>query len=145
MLKQKTFIFSFIVLVILAVCNYFGLKFNLYWVYRWYDIPMHMLGGLWVSLFSVFSFNYLRNFFPTIFNRINILYIVVLILLFITISWEVFEVWGKITFIRDIGYWPDTLGDILNAYIGGVVTYLFFVRKNKNVVELVYENNNIIK
>ncbi len=145
MFKHKSFIFSFIILIILAIGNYLGVKFNLYWFYRWYDIPMHILGGLWVSLFSVFLFNYLRRFFPIYFSRLNISYVVFFVILFITICWEIFEIFGGITFIKDTGYWLDTISDIFNAYIGGAVTYLFFIRKNKNGIELIYENNNQIK
>jgi len=129
--KRKILISSLIVIIFIAFSNYIGMKYNLYWVYKWYDIPMHILGGFCVGLFSlylyssfqknIFTANYRRNFFIFLF----------FILFFITISWEIFELVSKITFINDQGYWIDTIGDILNAYFGGMVVYLFFIRNKK--------------
>ena len=145
MFKQKIFIISFILLIIIAVFNYLGVKFYLYWVYRWYDIPMHMLGGLWVSLFtlSVYSYfyknvsilNYRRKVFTTVF----------IVLIFVIIFWEAFELVGGITSWNNNGYWMDTLGDILNGFIGGTMGYLFFIRNKKCNVDLGCDYNSIIK
>ena len=145
MFKQKIFIASFVVLVIVAVFNYIGIKFSLYWVYRWYDTPMHMLGGLWVSLFSLSLYTYFYKISPNIFCNIKVSYMLFFVLLIITTSWEIFELLGHITFVGDRGYWPDTLHDILNAYIGGIFAYIFFIKNNKENIELLVENNNIKK
>jgi len=118
MFKQKIFIVSFFVLALIAVLNYVGIKLSLYWVYRWYDIPMHMLGGLCVTLFSLSLYSHLNRVFPIIVYKINVFYVLFFTLLVVTISWEVFELLGQITFVGDRGYWPDTLDDILNAYMG---------------------------
>jgi len=144
MFKQKIFVISFIVLVLIAVFNYLGMKFNLYWFYRWYDIPMHMLGGFWVTLFSLSIYSHFSKSFPVISYYVKFLYIMLFILLAVTISWEVFELAGGITFVDDRGYWIDTFADILNAYIGGAVVYFLFIKNNKNEKILVTEkfNNN---
>ncbi|MDD4803574.1 MAG: hypothetical protein PHN69_00115 [Candidatus Pacebacteria bacterium] len=144
MFKQKIFVISFIVLVLIAVFNYLGMKFNLYWFYRWYDIPMHMLGGFWVTLFSLSIYNHFSKIFPVISYYVKFLYVMLFILLAVAISWEVFELAGGITFVDDRGYWIDTFADILNAYIGGAVVYFLFIKNNKNEKILVTEkfNNN---
>lgn len=64
------------------------------------------------------------------------------ILLVVTISWEIFEFIGGITFIDDRGYWIDTFADILNAYIGGAVVYFLFIKNKKNEKTLVTKNIN---
>ena len=56
MFKQKIFIYSFIVLVLVAIFNYLGTNYYFYIIYDWYDIPMHIIGGLWVSLFTIFLY-----------------------------------------------------------------------------------------
>ena len=141
MFKQKIFIASFIVLILVAVLNYIGVTYNLYWVYRWYDIPMHMLGGLWVSLFSLSIFSYFGKKNSIVNYRMKAFLIVFFALLFITISWEIFELWGGITFINERGYWFDTLHDIFNAYVGGMVAYVFFIKNKKCAFSLVFNNN----
>ena len=132
MFKQKIFITSFIVLVSVAILNYAGIKYNLYWIYNWYDIVMHMLGGLWVSLFSMSIFIYFfRDVSNPDYNK-NILKIVLFALLFMTLSWEVFELLGKITFLSDGKlYWFDTIKDIIDGFIGGIGGYYFYTKNSK--------------
>lgn len=131
MFKRKIFIYSFILLILIAIFNYIGVKFCWYWTYRWYDIPMHIAGGLWVSLFFLFLYDYFVNKFTIKNYKIKVFWVVFCVLLFITVSWEIFEVLGGINFTGDRGYWPDTLGDILNGFIGGMIGYLFFIKSKK--------------
>ena len=92
---------------------------------------MHMLGGLWVSLFTLSIYEYFCD--DNISNtncRKKIFYIVFLVLLFIAISWEIFELVGKITFLNDgIWYWFDTTKDIIDDLIGGIIGYVFYIKK----------------
>ncbi len=143
MFKQKIFILSFIVLVLVASFNYLGVTFSLYWVYKWYDIPMHMLGGLWVSLFTLSFYPYLNKHYLVKDFNINPLYAVFISLLFMIIAWEIFELIGGMALLSDRGYWPDTLGDVLNGYIGGIVGYLFYLKENN--VELLRSKIKILK
>ena len=145
MFKKKTFIISFIVLVVVAVLNYIGNNFYLYWIYKWYDIPMHILGGLWVSLLSLSVYSYFDKNVSIINYHWRVFRIVFLGLLFMIIFWEIFELVGGMTSLNDNGYWPDTLGDILNGFIGGMIGYFFFIIRKKSDVELEYKNNQIIK
>lgn len=142
MIKQKTFIASFVVLVAVAFFNNLGTNLNLYWIYRWYDIPMHMLGGLWVALFSLSLYPLINELLLEKGYKISAFYLSILALLFMTISWELFELLGQITTMIDIGYWSDTLSDILNGYIGGMFGYLFYLKHGN--LDLVL-SNKIIK
>jgi hypothetical protein len=92
---------------------------------------MHIAGGLWVSLFFLFLYDYFVNKFTIKNYKIKVFWVVFCVLLFITVSWEIFEVLGGINFTGDRGYWPDTLGDILNGFIGGMIGYLFFIKSKK--------------
>lgn len=144
MFKQKIFITSFLVLVIVAIFHYIGIKYYLYWTVKWYDIPMHILGGLWVSLLSLSIYAHFYGNASIINYRRKVFKVVFLVLLFVTVSWEVFELIGKITFLNDKGYWLDTFKDIFDGYIGGMIGYFFFIRNKKCKVELVSTNNKII-
>ena len=126
MFKQKIFIFSFIVLCIVAVFNNLGNNYNLYEIYSWYDIPMHLLGGLWVSLFSLFLYPHINKRFSIANSHMGVFVMIFFILLFITVSWEIFELVGGMMSLNDPGYWPDTLGDIMNGFIGGILGYFYW-------------------
>jgi hypothetical protein len=130
MFKQKIFIYSFIVLILVAIFNYLGTNYYFYITYDWYDIPMHILGGLWVSLFTIFLYTlYYKNTLIKE-NRKRILSIVCIALLFMTISWEMFEIISKITLPSDGAlYWIDTIKDITDGYIGGMIGYFFYIKK----------------
>lgn len=132
MFKQKIFIYSFIVLVIVAIANHLGAQFNLYYIYPWYDIPMHMLGGLWVSLFTIFLYtNFYNNSLDTNYPK-KILKVVLISLLFMTVSWEIFELIGKITFLSEGKlYWIDVIKDIIDGFIGGIIGYYFYTKNTK--------------
>ena len=99
-----------------------------------------MLGGLWVALFSFSLYPYvkeagLKNY------KISPFYLAFFSLLFMTLSWEIFEILGRITSVSDIGYWRDTVSDILNGYIGGMFGYLFFLKHGN--IDLVLSNKSI--
>ncbi len=53
--------------------------------------------------------------------------------LVIGILWEYFEVTNGNVFMNMNGYWPDTLSDVLNGFIGGVLAYLYII-KNENSI-----------
>jgi len=133
MFKHKIFITSFIVLIIVAVFNYLGGKYYLYWIYQWYDIPMHILGGLWVSLFSISIFTHFDKNILVINYKKKIFKIVFFSLLLLTISWEIFELVSKITLLSDgTSYWVDTIKDIIDGFIGGMIGYCLYYTKILN-------------
>ncbi|MFA5934431.1 MAG: hypothetical protein WC827_00895 [Candidatus Paceibacterota bacterium] len=148
MFKQKIFIASFVTLIIVASLNYFGGKFYWYWTYKWFDIPMHMLGGLWISLFSLSLYAFFYKKLSILNYRMNVLGIVAFAVLSIGVSWELFELLGGITSLHDgTSYWIDTISDIMNDSIGGLVGYFFFIknRKCESVLSCETVNNNQIK
>ncbi len=147
--KQKTLlILTLVVIIFVAIFNYIGIKYNLYWIYKWYDIPMHLLGGFCVGLFSLFLYKNFNKNISIVNYRRKVFVFVFLILLFVTVSWEIFELIGGITFLTDKGYWLDNIGDIMNGLLGGIVAYLFFIRNKKCNTKLGCinnQNNKIIK
>lgn len=130
--KQKIFIASFLTLMIVGLFQYLGCKYDTYYFYPSFDIPMHILGGLWTSLFAL-SFILHLNLFNK--DKKKIFYLILAILFFVIVSWEIFEFTTKITALSDDGYWLDTWGDVLNGFIGGIFGYYYFVwKKNLSIV-----------
>src|SRR3989344_4635970 len=132
MFKQKIFIASFIVLIIVAVSNYAGIKYGLYWTYRWFDIPVHALGGLWVSLLFLSAYPYLQKVSNKLDSR-KVLQSLLIVILAVTISWEIFELAiGSVFPGQGLTYWIDTITDIINAFIGSIVGYAFYIIEKRN-------------
>jgi len=92
---------------------------------------MHFLGGLWVALTALWIFCYFGHISSIINYKTKIFFIVFLAIFIIGISWEIFELVGKITFMDDVGYWTDTFGDLFNDFLGGMVAYFYFIRRRK--------------
>lgn len=109
--------------ITIGLLNFFALKYNLFWVFKWFDIPMHFLGGVFIS--------FLASYF-ILFKNINITYTKFLlfnifaILVFGTL-WEVFEVFIGSTSIYDISYCSDTgldiMADLLGSISGALIIY----------------------
>jgi len=131
MTKLRAFWESFFVLILIVVLHFFGAHFFWYWTYKWFDIPMHFLGGLWVALTTLWISCYFGHINSIVNYKLKTLLIVLFSVIVIGISWEIFEIIGKITFIQDVGYWSDTLGDLLNDFLGGIVAYLYFIKRKK--------------
>ena len=131
MSKMRAFWESFFVLILIVVLHFLGSYFNWYWTYKWFDIPMHFLGGLWVALTALWIFCYFGHISSIINYKTKIFFIVFLAIFIIGISWEIFELVGKITFMDDVGYWTDTFGDLFNDFLGGMVAYFYFIRRRK--------------
>jgi len=86
-----------------------------YWHYRWFDIPMHILGGIAIgSLLLSFGTN----------RRTSIYF---LCMLAIVVCWEIFEyVFGIST--HQPHYWVDTFKDMADGLLGSCAA-LYFARK----------------
>lgn len=116
--RKKLFKLSFWLLVIIGIMDYIGVKFYLFWPSGYYDIPMHFLGGLWISLVFLWIWSKFKNLilFKEIFNKI------IIIVMIVGILWEIFEIIVGATSLSDgIFYWKDTFGDLTMDFIGGFI------------------------
>jgi hypothetical protein len=133
MFKQKPFPFSLIVGVILITLHYVGSYYSWYWVYPWYDVVVHVAGGLWVALLILWVAN--------IFGQVNSLKeykVKIFLMAFVSavlfgIVWELVENYTNITAVDYSGYALDTALDIFSGALGGVLAYTYFVRRRKCV------------
>lgn len=123
MRDYTTFTF-FVVFVGLAVTHYLAQQWYLYWLYPWFDNPIHFWGGFTVALGSQTpTFASLTHMRPK-----TVLGCVVLVL-GIGILWEVFE-WLYV--INDMSeYVIDTTLDLVMDVLGGI--FGFFIIKKVGV------------
>ena len=102
----------------LAIVHNLALTFFLYWKYEWFDIFMHFLGGatvaFGVSALFILKVSYFRTF-PKLLP-------VLLLVLIISIAWEIFEIVGDIV-VMDETFLPDTILDLIMDMFGGWMGY----------------------
>lgn len=119
-IKSTTFFLFLITSVILAIAHSFAVMFSLYWVYLWFDIPMHFLGGIVVALgFLSLTRVHVRH------TLIHGLVLTAGVVLVVGIGWEVFEhMTNTIALERSQGTLVrDTIGDLVVDVLGGIVGY----------------------
>lgn len=133
MLQKKLLFLSLITIFLLALLHYFGIKLHWYFYYQWLDIVAHILGGLWVTFSALWIFLKMKRLENIQNHKLKLFLIMFFSVLVIGILWEYFEVTNGNVFMNMNGYWPDTLSDVLNGFIGGVLAYLYII-KNENSI-----------
>ena len=106
--------------LLLAYIHKIAVYNSLYWNYLWFDIPMHLLGGLtfgfWAGAVS------LRMHF----TLAQAALFTAAVVFFVSIVWEVFEFTSGLTTLER-GFWLDTAGDIFFAVVGALLAYFLFL------------------
>ena len=110
--------FCLVAASVLAVVHVLSLQFFLYWHYLWLDIPMHALGGAVAALAVFVPYDFGA---PLPRRWLQPLPVLLLVLL-VALSWEVYEIMLGIPFGED--YVADTASDLGAAMLGGVTGFL---------------------
>lgn len=110
------FILFFLSLCAIAALHLVALNASLYWLYLWFDMPMHFLGG------AVAGFGFLswvgERLIPV---RSRAFLATILFVAMVGVAWEIFEWYFSL--VDTLAYWPDTIGDLLCDLLGGAVAY----------------------
>ncbi len=123
-IRIDTFFFQLSLLlgIIFLLGHVFAVMFDWYYIFPWFDAPIHILGGM----FLISSFYMIT---PEM-NLQKKLIVTLFILGIVGISVEVGE-WIIDTYIRSQSYlvlqqnnW-DTITDIMHNYIGGITIFIF--------------------
>ena len=123
-MQNKLFKNAFWILMLTGVLNLIANKFYLYWSNRYFDIPMHFLGGLWVTLTVLWIWSQRKNFTPP--GKLNLMKVGILSAIIVGILWEIYELYFGITFVSDgVRYWSDTVSDLIMDYVGAVFGSLY--------------------
>ncbi len=116
-MKPNT-LFFFLTASTLAATHYLAIEFYLYWLYPWFDAPMHFLGGITVAL----GFLSVRDFVSFVPLRFFQFLPTILFVLLVALAWEVFEVVAGLT-TGELDYAFDTASDIGLGLLGGGLGY----------------------
>ncbi len=117
--RKKLFNRQALLVIMIALVNFGALKFHWYYSLWWFDMPMHFLGGMWVSMFILW---YLKddNFSIDSIGR------VILGVFIVGLAWEVLELFLNEEFVQNAYDLPDTLSDIFFD-LSGAFTAVFYV------------------
>ncbi len=124
MIKLNT-VFTLAAASVLAVVHVLSLQFFLYWHYLWLDIPMHALGGAVVALAIFVPYDFGAPLPKRWLQPLSVL----LMVLLVALSWEVYEIMIGIPFGED--YAADTVSDLAAALLGGIVGFIVAKRFNE--------------
>lgn len=109
---------------VIATFHVLAVIFYLYWFYWWFDIPLHLLGGLCVGFFSIWAFvSYAEDRYEINYTRLLLSALAGAFM--VGVAWELFEYVQGIDF-NSIGSYPlDTLKDMFMDLCGGYFSYLY--------------------
>jgi len=139
-LNDKVFIFgtkgaarmifgvAFFVLIVIGVIHVSAIEYSLYFYYNWLDIPVHFLGGIWVSATALWLILSKEYFSSLRTNRRLLLLTLFSSALFIGLLWEAFEYVFGIAVLNPANYVPDTIKDLFTDVLGSLFLYVYYVR-----------------
>jgi hypothetical protein len=112
--------------------NLLATYWHLFFLIWWLDIPLHILGGMWVAL-SAFVIYY-RSHYAGHKNH-SALFVVsfaICTALSVGLLWELYEfVVDRAMATNDIQL-ADSLKDLFDDFLGGIVAAVIFLRKGYN-------------
>lgn len=112
----------------ILITHLIGVHFSLYWTLSWFDLLLHTLGGLFLSLVTALFFRRRSGAFP---SRSVFLRTLILATLLVGIGWEVFEYALDVAFAGK-HYAVDTTTDLLADFAGALLGFLFLRRRLLN-------------
>ncbi len=124
---MKLYIYALVVLVVVLIAHLLGIG-GLYFQYPFYDIFMHILGGIGIGLFIT---AFVKSNFSTYVSALHIRRNIVIGVLLVGIVWELFEMYYNIAGapIGTKAYYIDTVKDLIDDMIGGAIVAWVVFRK----------------
>ena len=117
LIKRLIYLIFFILVV-----NFLANKFYWYSSVWYFDMIMHFLGGFWIGLASFYTFSLQSVSDKLIFK-------ILLLVLFIGLGWEVFEILVNDVMAQNSFNFLDTLSDIFFDLSGGLCAMLYLWKK----------------
>jgi len=121
----KVSAYTLLVLLSVLIFHILGMAEHLYIRFWFYDIFMHILGGMGIAMSVYCVILFLKRD-----NIKNDLWKMLLLVLAAGLSWELFEVYFNIAGSRlwTTPYYIDTVKDLINDMIGAIIV-IFIIKK----------------
>lgn len=128
-MQKKLYRLSLFFVSFIFIINFLANKFYWYFAITWFDMLMHFLGGVFISIFAISLFY--KKFSESSFKKFITL--VLISVLLIGLAWELYEYVVEY-FIRDVDLAtiPDSFSDLLFDISGGLVGAAFVWNKIKS-------------
>lgn len=119
------------------IAHAFSVWLLFYKDFWWIDIVLHTLGGVWVAMLF---FALKNSYAPGLRSAVPDWFYVVLacgMVMLIGVAWEWFEYSFDFFFAKEDLKWraqlglPDTMGDLLADFIGGLAISLYIMKKER--------------
>lgn len=113
------------------VMNALALLFSWYWIFWWFDMPMHFLGGLFLGGLGVYAFiQYFLKKNTVLWKPYTWFKNVFLFVICISVAWELYEFIVDQLFKNGQPNVIDTLSDLFFDTAGGMTALLFLYIKS---------------
>lgn len=133
MLKKPLFMEMLVLFSVVGTLNYFATKYHLYWSVSEFDSVVHFFGGTAISIFFLWFYFFSGFFNPVKRNLTNFFIISVFGTMFVSVSWEIFELFLGEAMVDKAGYPFDTTLDLIMDLLGALAAGLYgFLRETKN-------------
>jgi hypothetical protein len=126
--KKKIFRALTSVYVLMAVLFAVGSLYGFFATIWWYDIPLHFLGGLWVSFSGVYIYLFSNFFSKPKTTKKTLFYSAFLTVLLLGIMWEIFEYCTGLSVRWYYSNELDTIKDIFMDLLGAILAYVYVSR-----------------
>jgi hypothetical protein len=118
--RERILFALFVALLVLTAFHFVGIANHFFWVFWWYDLVAHFLGGIVIGLGSAWLL-FLRG-------RGHSMAFSLATIVLVGILWEGFEAYFKLTFfpfdfldtVSDLSF--DTLGGVVGVYFAKYLT-----------------------
>ena len=128
----------FILVWVLALIHIAAESYYWYWTYRWLDIPMHLLGGVWLGLGVLWLRNH-TQYVRHLWDRIPLHNVGIALLAGVCVGlvWEGYEyvVWQYVGTGLPAQYVQDTVLDVLMDSVGAVAGYFLYQALDPHIAE----------
>lgn len=125
MLKTKLFFETFFVLFCTFLLNQIATERNLYWSVEEFDSLVHFFGGAFAALFFIWIYFFSGYFKPEKRGFKDFLLVSLIGMVFVSVSWEIYELLiGEAIFAGD-NYAYDTALDFLMDFLGGLTACMY--------------------
>ena len=130
--RRPSLLYSALALIVLLwALNWLAVTFYFYWIYWWYDVLMHFLGGIAEGLAAYWVLFHSGIFFHGRFkSEVASVLSVLLCVMVVATAWEYFEYIFNITDSHE-GYYFDTFNDLVLGASGAVIAGLIGLGRKK--------------
>lgn len=127
--------FKLIYAIFIFLAHFLGSIINLYCYVWWYDLAIHFVSGILTFVLALYILEKTGTNFKN--NLVRFIYLLGFVSL-IAISWEILEFSGDVLFNTNLQHnletgVVDTMQDMIVAFLGGFLTYIYMSFNKKKI------------